>query len=166
MSYAALSLTARVCLMQIRFLLQAFQCICKSHTCRNSGNNVCCGFASLCWVTLLASLFVVFFLVLFLCWQWRPAHKQPHIKQHHCNANNTTGAWYLWAAIDPLFVFPAISSCFWLTFLSYLPPSFPPSFLPSVLLLFGMFNLLLVINRQERLIMVLINILQPHFLKI
>lgn len=89
--------------------------------------------------------------------------KQAHIKQHHCNANNSTGAWYLWASIDPLFVIPAISSCFWLSFLSSLPPSFScsllPSFLPSCSYIFGMCNLLLIINRQERW-RVLMNILQ------
>lgn len=94
----------------------------------------------LCWLPYLLSSSLCFF-----CVDSEGPHKQPHIKQHHCNANNTTGAWYLWASIDPLFVIPAISSCFWLSFLSSLPPSslFPflaPSFLPSV-------QLLLIINR-------------------
>lgn len=117
MSIQCWSLTVRVCLMQIQFHLQVFYCIWKSHTCHN---NVCCGFASLCWMTLLASLFVVFFLVLF-CVDSEGPHNPPHIKQHHCNSNSTTGAWYL----APLFVILSISSH--LTFPSFLPSFLIPS---------------------------------------
>lgn len=149
--------------MQIRFLLQVFQRICKSHTCRNSCNNVCCGFASLCSVTLQASLFVIFFLVLFVCvcWQWRPPQTSTHqTASLQCQQQHR--------GLVPLGLHRSIvchsSHLFMLlALLPFLPPSFlfllPASFLPSCSYIFGMCNLLLIINRQERW-RVLMNILQ------